>query len=181
MNLNIKEKKSITSKQEIIEIDNRIDEIDKEISALRSKKESLIHKRCSLIETLDITYKLKYEFVEYGNKYEYVNIRRCRFYIDMDDHKEILIECSVFCDEIPGVFLIKKIPEKYKNEFIILWKKAHKEDVEYNKRKAEEHKKRTKDFYKQCYHILAKSVHPDGGGNQEAMQCLNQLKSMWGI
>ena len=40
---------------------------------------------------------------------------------------------------------------------------------------------KTKDFYKQCYKILAKSVHPDEGGSIEAMQCLNQLKIMWKI
>lgn len=39
-----------------------------------------------------------------------------------------------------------------------------------------------KDFYKQCYRTLAKSVHPDNSdGNMEAMQYLNQLKVMWGI
>ena len=38
-----------------------------------------------------------------------------------------------------------------------------------------------KDFYKQCYKTLAKSVHPDEGGDVEAMQCLNQLKVMWEI
>jgi len=38
-----------------------------------------------------------------------------------------------------------------------------------------------KNFYKQCYKTLAKSVHLDEGGNEEAMQCLNQLKVMWGV
>ena len=90
----------------------------------------------------------------------------------------------------------RHIPEKYKNDFIMLWKKAHKEDVEWNHKKTEERSKKfekeykdalindinkCKDFYKQCYKTLAKSVHPDEGGNIEAMQCLNQLKVMWGI
>jgi hypothetical protein len=39
-----------------------------------------------------------------------------------------------------------------------------------------------KTFYKQCYRVLAKSIHPDNSeGDLEAMQYLNQLKSIWGI
>ena len=41
--------------------------------------------------------------------------------------------------------------------------------------------KTSKDFYKQCYRVLAKSIHPDTGGDLEAMQYLNQLKSIWGV
>lgn len=74
----------------------------------------------------------------------------------------------------------------------MLWKKAYYEQLEWNKtqkeKMSEEFKKalaeddqKSKDFYKQCYKTLAKSVHPDEGGNVEAMQCLNQLKVMWGI
>lgn len=82
-----------------------------------------------------------------------------------------------------------KIPEKYKNDFLMLWEKAHKEDVEYNNQKSQESFERIekqscikKDFYKKCYRLLAKSIHPDNSdGNIEAMQCLNQLKVMWGI
>lgn len=83
---------------------------------------------------------------------------------------------------------MSKVPEKYKNDFIMLWKKAHHEEVEEFNRRLDELNKRQKaseedgkDFYKQCYKTLAKSVHPDEGGNIEAMQCLNQLKVMWGI
>lgn len=39
----------------------------------------------------------------------------------------------------------------------------------------------SKDTINQCYHILAKCIHPDTGWSVEAMQCLNQLKIMWGI
>jgi uncharacterized membrane-anchored protein YjiN (DUF445 family) len=39
-----------------------------------------------------------------------------------------------------------------------------------------------KEFYKQCYHVLAKSIHPDNSeGDLEAMQYLNKLKDLWGI
>lgn len=189
-----KEKESITPEQKIIEFDNRMNEIDKEISSLRTERESLMRRRSSLFESLDIPCELKYEFVEC--KYEYLEVRHCIFYIEVSGKKQILLECGVYSDETPSSTWIRHIPEKYKNDFIMLWKKAHKEDVEWNHKKTEERSKKfekeykdalindtnkCKDFYKQCYKTLAKSVHPDEGGDVEAMQCLNQLKVMWGI
>lgn len=188
------EKESITPEQKIIEFDNRMNEIDKEISSLRTERETLMRRRRSLFESLDIPCELKYEFVEC--EYEYLEVRHCRFYIEVSGKKQMLLECGVYSDETPSSTWIRHIPEKYKNDFIMLWKKAHKEDVEWNHKKTEERSKKfekeykdalmndinkCKDFYKQCYKTLAKSVHPDEGGNIEAMQCLNQLKTMWGI
>lgn len=193
-NPTIKEKESITPEQKIIEFDNRMNEIDKEISSLRNERETLMRRRSSLFEALDIPCELKYEFVEC--EYEYLEVRHCRFYIEISGKKQVLLECGVYGDETPSSTWIRHVPEKYKNDFIMLWKKAHKEDVEWNHKKTEERSKKfekeykdalmndinkCKDFYKQCYKTLAKSVHPDEGGNVEAMQCLNQLKVMWGI
>lgn len=189
-----KEKESITPEQKIIEFDNRMNEIDKEISSLRTERESLMRRRSSLFESLDIPCELKYGFVESG--YKYLEVRNCIFYIEVSGHKEVFIKCNVYCDDHPDSWAVNRIPEKYKNDFIMLWKKAHKEDVEWNHKKTEERSKKfekeykdalindtnkCKDFYKQCYKTLAKSVHPDEGGDVEAMQCLNQLKVMWGI
>lgn len=189
-----KEKESITPEQKIIEFDNRMNEIDKEISSLKNERETLMRRRSSLFEALDIPCELKYEFVEC--EYKYLQVRHCKFYIEVSGMKQILLECSVYGEEMPSSTWIRHIPEKYKNDFIMLWKKAHKEDVEWNNKQTEKMNKafekeykdalmndisKTKDFYKQCYKTLAKSVHPDEGGNIEAMQCLNQLKVMWGI
>lgn len=188
------EKKPITPEQKIIEFDNRMNEIDKEISSLRTEREALMRRRSSLFESLDIPCELKYKFVE--KEYNYFSSRDCRFFIEVDGHKQIFVECGVYCNESPDSLYINKIPEKYKNDFIMLWKKAHREEVEYSNEQAEKRNReferkynealingseKYKDFYKQCYKTLAKSVHPDEGGNVEAMQCLNQLKVMWGI
>lgn len=193
-NSTIKEKESITPEQKIIEFDNRMNEIDKEISSLRNERETLMRRRSSLFEALDIPCELKYEFVEC--EYKYLEVRHCKFFIEISGKKQVLLECGVYGDETPSSTWIRHIPEKYKNDFIMLWKKAHKEDAEWNHKKTEECSKKfekeykdalmndinkCKDFYKQCYKTLAKSVHPDEGGNVEAMQCLNQLKVMWGI
>lgn len=192
------EKESITPEQKIIEFDNRMNEIDREISSLRTERESLMRRRSSIFESLDIPCELKYEFYISDDNYLGLGviIRECRFYIEMAGKKQIFVECGVYPSESPDIFYINKIPEKYKNDFLMLWKKAYKEDAEYTRKESEKQNKeferkykealindvnKCSDFYKQCYRILAKYIHPDNGGSVEAMQCLNQLKSMWGI
>lgn len=185
---NPKKEESVTPEQKIIEFDNRMNDIDKEISSLRTERETLMRRRSSLFESLDIPCELKYGFVE---KDKIGLSRDCIFYVEIDGHKQVFVTASVYSDESPldsWSFIMSKIPEKYKNDFIMLWKKAHYEEVaEFNRRLDELNKRQKaseedgKDFYKQCYKTLAKSVHPDEGGNIEAMQYLNQLKVMWGI
>ncbi len=189
-----KEKESITPEQKIIEFDNRMNEIDKEISSLKNERETLMRRRSSLFEALDIPCELKYEFVERDK----IGLSRdCIFYVEIEGHKQVFITASVYSDESPldsWSFVMSKVPEKYKNDFIMLWKKAHHEEVEEFNRRLDELNKRQKEaklkdvieddkeFYKKCFRILAKNFHPDNGdGNIEDMQCLNQLKVMWGI
>ena len=188
------EKKSITPEQKIIEFDNRMNEIDKEISSLKTERETLMRRRSSLFESLDIPCELKYEFFIEDDNFMGLGylFRNCRFYIEVSGKKQILLECGVYSNESPDRIWLMQIPEKYKNDFIMLWGKAHKEDVEWNREQMKKYdedceKRRInntdkyKGFYKQCYKTLAKSVHPDEGGDTEAMKCLNQLKVMWEI
>lgn len=189
-----KEKESITPEQKIVEFDNRMNEIDREISSLKTERESLMRRRRSLFESLDIPCELKYEFFIEDDNFMGLGylFRNCRFYIEVCGKKQILLECGVYSNESPDRIWLMQIPEKYKNDFIMLWGKAHKEDVEWNKEQMKKYdedceKRRInntdkyKGFYKQCYKTLAKSVHPDEGGDTEAMKCLNQLKVMWEI
>ena len=190
-----KEESVVTPEQKIIEFDNRMNEIDREISSLRTERESLMRRRSSLFESLDILCELKYEFVE---KYKIGLSRDCIFYVEIDGHKQIFVTASVYSDESPldsWSFIMSRVPERYKNDFIMLWKKAHYEEVEEFNRRLDELNKRqkeaelksvenedSKEFYKKCFRILAKNFHPDNeDGNMEDMQCLNQLKVMWGI
>jgi hypothetical protein len=187
------EKESITPEQKIIEFDNRMNEIDKEISSLRTERELLMRRRSSLFEALDIPCELKYEFIESVSP---IDSRDCRFYIEIDGYKQVFVECSVLF-ETPFATYTSQVPEKYKNDFLMLYKKAYFEEKEhYNRTFTEWYEKngrnneakltndsnKDKEFYKKCFRILAKNFHPDNGdGNIEDMQCLNQLKVMWGI
>ena len=188
----LKKEEKNTQEQRIIEAVNRMNEIDREISSLRTERESLMRKRSMIFESLDIECELKYEFVE---KEKIGLSRDCVFYLEIDEHRQIFVTASVYSDESPldsWSFIMNKVPERYKNDFIMLWKKAHFEEFtrrldELDKRQKEAELKVTvsgdrKDFYKRCFRILAKNFHPDNGdGNMEDMQCLNQLKVMWGI
>ncbi len=187
-----------TPEQRIIETDRRMSEIDREIADLKNERENLIRKRSMIFESLDIECELKYEFFISDDNYLGLGviIRECRFYIETDGNKQIFVECGVYPSECPDIFYINKIPERYKNDFLMLWKKAYKEDAEYTRKesekKNEEFKRKHREavmndinkcsnFYKQCYRTLAKCIHPDTGGSVEAMQCLNQLKVMWDV
>lgn len=188
-NHNSANKEAITPQKKIENLDNRMNEIDKEISSLRTEREALMRRRSLLFEALDIECELKYEFVENG----WLS-RECRFYIEIDGHKEVFVECRVYTDEMPDNIWLRKVPEKYKNDFIMLWRKAHSEEVDnFNRRSNEQYSKEfkntsysvvvdDKEFYKKCFRILAKNFHPDNSdGSMEDMQNLNQLKVMWGI
>lgn len=183
-----------TPQKRIEKIDNRMNDIDKEISSLRIEKEALMRKRSIIFESLDIDCELKCEFVE--NSVSVFGLsKNCRFYIEFNGHKKIFVECCVFVDTEPDSFYLNKVPEKYKNDFIMLWKKAHEEDVkDFNDRTAKWSSQfkngnnnsvtneENKGFYKKCFRILAKNFHPDNSdGSMEDMQNLNELKVMWEI
>ncbi len=50
----LKKEEKNTPEQRIIEADNRMNEIDREISSLRTERESLMCKRSMIFESLDI-------------------------------------------------------------------------------------------------------------------------------
>lgn len=195
-----KEEDTSTPYQQIENIDKLIKEIDIKVKGLQTQKESLMLKREHLFETSGIEYELKYEFYISDRDFLGSGIvtRGCKFFIEIGTHRQVFLDCHVE-DETPWSLWMNKIPEKYKNDFISLWKKAYFEQKEYFKRCADEHSKKTyeetyrtlgnnvfdkgnKDFYKRCFRILAKCFHPDSkDGNEEDMQNLNELKSIWGI
>ena len=197
-----KEKESITPEQKIIEFDNRMNEIDREISSLSSEKETLMCRRRSLFESLDIPFTVKYRFDQRnGSPF----VWKCQFYIEFDGKEEILYKGNCFFNESPDTFDLKNIPEKYQKDFEMAWDMAHKEVVNENNKYDAKTKKDTaklnealsdiQEFYnfakldkaeyyvRKFYKDLMKIYHPDNikTGDNEAMQYLNRLKVLWGI
>lgn len=196
------EKESITPEQKIIEFDNRMNEIDKEISSLRTERETLMRRRRSLFESLDIPLSVKYRFSQRkGSPFSW----KCQIYIEFADKEEILYEGNCYFDERANDVYLRRVPEKYQNDFEMAWDMAHKEVVnenkKYDEKEQEENKKLDEflkdiqefnnfakldkaEFYVRKFHKdLMKIYHPDNikTGDNEAMQYLNKLKELWGI
>lgn len=197
-----KKKESVTPEQKIIEFDNRMNEIDQEISSLSSEKETLMRRRRVLFESLDIPLSVKYRFVQRnGSPFMW----ECQFYIEFADKEEILYEGNCYFDERPADVYLKRIPEKYQKDFEMAWDMAHKEVVNENNKfeakvkednaKLNEALSDIQEFYnfakldKAEYYVrkfhkdLMKIYHPDNikTGDNEAMQYLNKLKELWGV
>ena len=197
-----KEKESITPEQKIIEFDNRMNEIDREISSLSSEKETLMRRRRILFESLDIPCTVKYRFAQRkGSPFAW----ECQFYIEFADKEEILYEGNCYFDEKPANVYLSNIPEKYQKDFEMAWDMAHKEVVnENNKYEAKVKEDNAKlnealsdiqefynfakldkaEYYVRKFHKdLMKIYHPDNikTGDNEAMQYLNKMKELWGI
>ena len=193
-NVKSTDQKSITVKQQIDRLDKRINDIDKTIASLQAEKEEIIQKRSSIFYALDIKCPVKYRWIKCGFPYFW----DCQIYIENEENENIFGEYSVYYDELPSDYDMKKIPEKYKEDFRMIWKKAHDEikslQDEVDK-KAIEHDNKLKNIIKliptdedkvilkQFYRVLANIYHPDNKktGNVEMMKHLNDLKAVWGI
>lgn len=190
-----------TPEQRIIETDRRTGEIDRKIADLKNERENLMRKRSMIFESLDIECELKYEFITNKDGF-----RNCQFYIECNGHKNVYVTCCVLFDEAPNDIWIIEIPGKYKNDFIMLWKKAHKEDVLYREKVDAENEKKWQQkysdafkkifddssintvdddkriYYKKFYRVLATVFHPDSpNGDAESMKYVNELKELWGV
>lgn len=190
-----------TSEQRIIETDRRMSEIDRKLADLKNERENLMRKRSMIFESLDIECELKYEFITNKDGF-----RNCQFYIECNGHKNVYVTCCVLFDEAPNDIWIIEIPGKYKNDFIMLWKKAHKEDVLYREKVDAENEKKWQQkysdafkkifddssintvdddkriYYKKFYRVLATVFHPDSpNGDAESMKYVNELKELWGV
>lgn len=188
------DQKPITPGQQIDRLDKRINDIDKTIESLQAEKEKIIQRRTSIFYALDIKCPVKYRWIKCGFPYFW----DCQIYIENEENENIFGEYSVYYDEFPSDYDMKKIPEKYKEDFRMIWKNAHDEikslQDEVDK-KAIEHDNKMKNvikliptdedkvILKQFYRVLANTYHPDNKktGNAEMMKHLNDLKAVWGI
>lgn len=209
--------KPITPEQQIDKLDKRINEIDKNIESLQSEKKEIMQKRSSIFERLPIKCPVKYRWVHEQD--EYPSLWKCQIYIENNGHEDIWGDYITFHNEYPENFFknrknikgldMERIPEKYKDDFRMVWKIAHDEQIELqNKKKKEveeawekaikDEKKRNetlervmqfipdeedKAILKRFYHVLANTYHPDNvkTGDADMMQYVNDLKEIWGV
>lgn len=213
------QKKPITPEQQINKLDNRINEIDEMIKSLQTEKTDIMKKRSTIFDALEIKCTLKYRWNKNGYSDSYPCFWKCQIYIENNGYEDVFGDYSVYYSEYPNNFYknrkeikrldIEYIPEKYRNDFRMVWKQAHDEVVrlqnEADEREKEELKRameaakkqdelmgkimklipndEDKIILKKFYRVLANTYHPDNEktGDADMMQYVNNLKEMWGI
>ena len=196
------DQKPITPGKQIDRLDKRINDIDKTIESLQAEKEEIIQRRTSIFYALDIKCPVKYRWDKKGYSNTFPCFWKCQIYIENEEYENVFGEYSVYYNEFPSDCDMEKIPETYRNDFRMIWKKAHDEikalQDEVDKKSMENAKKQDeilknamkliptdedKVILKQFYRVLANTYHPDNKktGNAEMMGYVNDLKQMWGI
>jgi len=170
-----------TPKIQIEVMDTRISEIEKEEQRLQHEKENILKRRKSVFESLDIHCPVKYQWTDSRMMFIGMNIT---FYIEYEGHEEILHKETII-EKVPSRYTLNKIPEKYKNDFLMMWEKAYQEHLK-SKNEYETFKKELytapkvnnplkDELFKAGFTQLAKKYHPDNGGDIEKMKELNKL------
>lgn len=205
-------KKPITPEQQIDKLDKRINEIDKMIESLQDEKTEIMKKRSTIFEGLEIKCLLKYRWKRNDYSDSLPCFWKCQIYIENNGQEEIFGDYSVYYSEYPDNYRKNRkeikgfdrenIPEKYINDFRMVWKQAHDEVVSFQEKadakamesakKQDEVMKRVmnlipdeedKVILKKFYRVLANTYHSDNEktGNADMMQYVNDLKEVWGI
>lgn len=181
--------KPLTPEQEIDRLDKRIDSIEKTMQMLVKEKEELLNQRILVIGKLDVKCPVEYKWVESGTFFYFW---KAQFYVKSDGKKNVLGEYTVYREEYPSNYSMEQVPEKFRSDFRMVWKKAHDEVVQLeqeslnqflNQNYSEQAISTDKTILKKFYRVLANTYHPDNNktGDPEMMQYVNELKNEWGI
>lgn len=181
------DQKPLTPEQEIDRLDKRIDSIEKTMKMLMDEKEKLLDQRISVIGKLDGKCPVEYKWVKSGTFFYFW---KAQFYIKSDGKKNVLGEYLVYGEEYPSNYSMEQVPEKFRSDFRMVWKKAHDEVVQREQESLDELLNNSdsviltdKTILKKFYRVLANTYHPDNDktGDPEMMQYVNELKNEWGI
>lgn len=181
------DQKPLTPEQEIDRLDKRIDSIEKTMKMLMDEKEKLLDQRISVIGKLDVKCPVEYKWVKSGTFFYFW---KAQFYVKSDGKKNVLGEYLVYGEEYPSNYSMEQVPEKFRSDFRMVWKKAHDEVVQLEQESLDELLNNSdsviltdKTILKKFYRVLANTYHPDNDktGDPEMMQYVNELKNEWGI
>ena len=177
------DQKPLTPEQEIDRLDKRIDSIEKTMQMLVKEKEELLNQRILVIGKLDVKCPVEYKWVKSGIFFYFW---KAQFYVKSDRKKNILGEYLVYREEYPSNYIMEGVPEKFRSDFRMVWKKAHDEVIQIKQEslnQSEQAISTDKTILKKFYRVLANAYHPDNNktGDPEMMQYVNELKNEWGI
>lgn len=197
-----------TPKQQIAELDQKLESLDKNIESLQIERSNTVKKRGDLFKALDVKCPVKFKWIKEGQDL-FPAWWKCQIYIDYDGLTEVLGEYSVSHSELPNTYMKtavngsrEEISQKYHDDFRMIWKQAHDENVRLEMEANDKRMKTAQQLdyemnrMKKCipvgldknvcrkfYRTLANEYHPDNGktGDAEMMQHVNELKAVWGI
>lgn len=179
------DQKPLTPEQEIDRLDKRIDSIEKTMQRLVREKGELLNQRILVIGKLDEKCPVEYKWVKSGM---FFCFWQAQFYVKSGRKKNILGEYLVYREEYPSNYSMEEVPEKFRSDFRMVWKKAHDEVIQIeqeslNQNYSEQAISTDKTILKKFYRVLANTYHPDNNktGDPEMMQYVNELKNEWGI
>lgn len=193
------EHKTITPKQQIEQLDKRINDIDSTVKSLLNEKDKLTARRSSIFYALDIKCPVKYRWLK---KTVFQRLWQCQIYIENEGNENVFGNYSVYSDEFPSEYNLGEVPEKYRNDFRMVWKAAHDElkalADEEDKKSMEDAKRldellqnatmlipkdEDKPILKKFYRVLANTYHPDNKETEDTnmMKYVNNLKVLWGL
>lgn len=177
------DQKPLTPEQEIDRLDKRIDSIEKTMQMLVKEKEELLNQRILVIGKLDVKCPVEYKWVKSGIFFYFW---KAQFYVKSDRKKNILGEYLVYREEYPSNYIMEEVPEKFRSDFRMVWKKAHDEVIQIEQESLNQSEQAIltdKTILKKFYRVLANTYHPDNNktGDSEMMQYVNELKNEWGI
>lgn len=177
------DQKPLTPEQEIDRLGKRIDSIEKTMQMLVKEKEELLNQRILVIGKLDVKCLVEYKWVKSGIFFYFW---KAQFYVKSNGKKNILGEYLVYREEYPSNYIMEEVPEKFRSDFRMVWKKAHDEVIQIKQEslnQSEQAISTDKTILKKFYRVLANAYHPDNNktGDPEMMQYVNELKNEWGI
>lgn len=144
---------------------------------------------------------VKYRWDKDNHTDSFPSFWKCVIYIENEGQENIFYKDSIY-EEYPSDYKMGKIPEKYKDDFRMVWKQAYEEVVRLQNEINEKSMKAAREqdelmknlldlipteedkpILKKFYRVLANTYHPDNKetGNAEMMGYVNDLKQMWGI
>lgn len=181
---------------QIRSIDAQIELLEDEMKKINIEQQNLFKQRKDLFSNEEVKCALQYRIDDDGLFYN------AEIYLEVDGHSTTLFSGGIY-DESPDNYVMRKVPEQYKCDFLMIWRTAYLKISEFKEKRDKQwqnYDEQWKNFsgavfdyanglkdidkshLKKFYRILVERFHPDNGnGDVELMQSVNKLKRLWDL
>lgn len=181
---------------QIRSIDAQIELLEDEMKKINIEQQNLFKQRKNLFSNEEVKCALQYRIDDDGLFYN------AEIYLEVDGYSTTLFSGGIY-DESPDNYVMRKVPEQYKCDFLMIWRTAYLKISEFKEKRDKQwqnYDEQWKNFsgavfdyanglkdidkshLKKFYRILVERFHPDNGnGDVELMQSVNKLKQLWDL